>query len=159
MRIRLADSADISILSALIRTSFRDVAERFALTTDNCPKHPSNCTDGWIEGDIERGVTHCILEHSDVPVGCVALEKAGPDLFYLERLAVLPEGRRRGFGQTLVEYVLNEVKKLGGKQVSIGIIFDQAELKRWYQKMDFTEGETKDFQHLPFRVTFLMRAL
>ncbi len=158
-RIRPADSTDISILSALIRTSFRDVAERFALTPENCPKHPSNCTDGWIEGDIERGVTYYILEHSGVPVGCVALEEAGPDLFYLERLAVLPEEMRRGFGQTLVEHVLTEAKDLGGKQVSIGIISDQAELKRWYQKMDFTEGETKDFEHLPFRVTFLTRAL
>ncbi len=159
MRIRLADSTDIPILSALIRTSFRSVAERFALTPENCPKHPSNCTDGWIQGDIERGVTYYILEHRGVPAGCVALEKAGSDLFYLERLAVLPEERQRGFGRTLVEHVLAEARNLDGKQVSVGVISDQAELRRWYQKMGFAEGETKEFEHLPFRVTFLTRAL
>jgi ribosomal protein S18 acetylase RimI-like enzyme len=72
---------------------------------------------------------------------------------------VLPEERQRGFGRTLVEHVLAEARNLDGKQVSVGIISDQAELRRWYQKMGFAEGETKKFEHLPFRVTFLTRAL
>ena len=40
--IRKAHSHDVSVLSGLIRDSFCDVAERFGITPENCPKHPSN---------------------------------------------------------------------------------------------------------------------
>ena len=44
INIRKASSGDSSMLSGIIRESFCDVAERFGLTSENCPKHPSNCT-------------------------------------------------------------------------------------------------------------------
>ena len=154
-RIRKATSADIPVLSNLIRHSFRDVARKFALTPETCPKHPSNCTDEWIEGDLARGVTYYMLEHKGTPSGCVALERANSDLCYLERLAVLPEYRRNGFGKALVQHVFTEARDLGARRISIGVISDHAELKTWYQKLGFAEGETKDFEHLPFSVTFL----
>jgi len=56
VRIRKANPFDVSLLSGLIRDSFYDVAERFGITPENCPKHPSNCTDKWIERDFRRGV-------------------------------------------------------------------------------------------------------
>jgi len=40
--------------------------------------------------------------------------------------------------------------------ISIGIIAAQTDLKRWYQKIGFIEGGTKGFEHLPFRVTFMI---
>jgi hypothetical protein len=57
VHIREANSADVSLLCGLIRASFRDVAERFNLTPENCPKPPSNCTEEWLENDFVRGVT------------------------------------------------------------------------------------------------------
>jgi hypothetical protein len=39
-----ATKKDIDRLARLIRHSFADVARRFALTPQNCPKHPSNYT-------------------------------------------------------------------------------------------------------------------
>jgi N-acetylglutamate synthase-like GNAT family acetyltransferase len=158
LHIREANSDDVPVLSGLIRHSFRDVAERFRLTRDNCPKHPSYCTDDWIDTDFARGVTYYILERGGTPVGCVALEKASPDLYYLERLAVLPQYRRNGFGKALVDYVLLEAKAVGAKKLDIGIIAEQSELKLWYQQLGFVEGETKEFEHLPFLVTFMTYA-
>jgi ribosomal protein S18 acetylase RimI-like enzyme len=153
--IRAAGFADVSVLSGLIRVSFRDVAEKFALTLANCPKHPSNCTDEWIENDFARGVVYYILESDGTPVGCVALEKANPDLCYLERLGVLPQSRRKGFGKALVDHVFYEARAVGAKQIGIGIISDDTELKLWYQRIGFVEKETKEFAHLPFLVTFM----
>ena len=48
-----------------------------------------------------------------------------------------------------------QARNLGAKEISIGIISEQAELKLWYQKIGFVEGETKEFAHLPFLVTFM----
>ena len=158
-RIRKADSSDISLLAGLVRECFQDVARRFGLTLENCPKHPSHCTDEWIEKDLARGVTYSILENDVMALGCVAIEKASSDICYLERLGVLPEARRNGYGRALVDHTITRANHIGAKQISIGIIADDTELKRWYLKIGFVEGATKEFDHLPFLVLFMTYAL
>ena len=155
IQIREANPADISLLSGLVRRSYCDVAKRFKLTPANCPKHPSNCTDEWIQNDFARGVKYFILQHRGIPAGCVAIEKAEADFCYLERLAVMPHERKNGLGSQLVEHIFRTAREFGLKKISIGIIAAQTELKQWYRKFGFVEGETKDFSHLPFRVTFM----
>jgi N-acetylglutamate synthase-like GNAT family acetyltransferase len=155
IHIKEASLADVARLSELIRHSYRDIAARFKLAPANCPKHPSNYTDEWVENDFARGVSYYLLEHRGIPAGCVAIEKANPDLCYLERLAVLPHERKKGLGSQLVEHVFRKAQELGSKNISIGIIAKQTELKQWYQKFGFKEGETKEFSHLPFQVTFM----
>lgn len=158
-RIREADSNDTSLLAGLVRECFQDVAGRFGLTLENCPKHPSFCTDEWIKRDLARGANYYILENDVMALGCVAIEKAGSDLCYLERLGVLPEARHQGYGRGLVDHIIFRANRIGVKQIGIGIIADDVELKRWYQKIGFVEGETKKFEHLPFLVLFMTYTL
>ena len=154
-KIRICTKEDTQILTETIRKSFRDVAERFGLTKENAPSHPSNCTVDWIQKHMEHGVTYLAIENKNHVVGCVALEQPNTGVCYLERLAVLPNQRRRGFGTALVNHVLSESKLLGVNYVSIGIIAEHTELKNWYKKLGFVEGESKEFPHLPFRVAFM----
>jgi N-acetylglutamate synthase-like GNAT family acetyltransferase len=154
-KIRICTKEDTQVLAEIIRRSFQDIAERFGLTQENAPSHPSNCTVDWIRKDMERGVTYFAIENKNHVVGCVALERANPEVCYLERLAVLPDQRRRGFGKALVNHVLSEAKRLRVNYVSIGIIAEHTELKNWYKGLGFIEGESKEFPHLPFRVTFM----
>ena len=154
-KIRTCTQEDIGVLIEIIRSSFQDVAERFGLTQENSPHHPSNCTEDWIQKDMERGVPYFIIEDGNLVLGCVALELANSEVCYLERLAVLPNQRQRGFGKALVTHVLSTAKPLGVHRVNIGIIAEHTELKNWYKRIGFVEGESKDFSHLPFRVTFM----
>ncbi len=89
----------------------------------------------------------------------MALETSAPDEFYLERLSVLREYRLRGLGRTLVDHVFNKAESMGARQISIGIISEQTDLKSWYQKIGFVERETKEFSHLPFIVSFMQYQL
>ena len=82
--IRSATREDIAVLAETIRKSFRDVADRFGLTPENSPKHPSNCTVEWIEGDMRRGVDYFILKDGDSVAGCVASERPDSGVCYLE---------------------------------------------------------------------------
>jgi N-acetylglutamate synthase-like GNAT family acetyltransferase len=159
MVIRDANEADVSILVTLLRESFRDVAERFGLTVDNCPKNLAFCTDQRIKGDIERGLSFYILEQDDRPCGCVALEKASPDVYYLERLAVLPEHRRQGYGEALVGQIFDQARRNGAERLEIGIIAEDTELRDWYGKFGFVPKSTKRFDHLPFVVAFMSAEL
>jgi N-acetylglutamate synthase-like GNAT family acetyltransferase len=155
LKIRVATQKDSALLTEIIRTSFEDVAECFGLTTENCPRHASNCKVDWIEKDMNRGITYFILEEAGRASGCVALEKVSDELCYLERLAVLPDRRLHGLGKVLVDHVLDEAKLSGAKRLSIGTIAEQTELGNWYRKIGFAETETKEFTHLPFQVRFM----
>lgn len=157
--IRDATNKDITLLATLIRNSFLDIAERFNLTPQNCPTHPSNCKTEWIESALKKGIKYYILEKKNVPCGCVALERAQSDVFYLERLSVLPQFRRNGFGEAMVNHAVNEAKRLGAHRIEIGIISDHIELREWYKIFGFSVKNENQFEHLPFKVTFMSRDL
>lgn len=157
MTIRPADHNDIAILTEIIRKANQVVAERFDLRPDNAPKHPSSCTEEWIRDAFEKGISYYVLEEDGCACGCVALERAKEEVCYLERLAVLPECQRRGFGEALVEHVFTEARKLGVRRVEIGTITEYSELSAWYQKLGFTITRTRSFDHLPFNVTFMAK--
>ncbi len=146
---------DMDQLARLIRRSFADVARRFNLTPENCPRHPSNCTREWVEKDLMRGVRYSILMVDSTAVGCVGIEKASPTICYMERLAVLPQHRGQGYGTRLARHALSQASELGASTVGIGIIAADAGLKDFYKALGFEEGETKTFPHLPFAVAFL----
>ena len=157
--IRSATEKDISLLSSIIRASFIDVAKRFSLTRQNCPKHPSNCEDDWIEDELSKGVNYYILEVDGVPSGSVGILQNGPDLSYLMRLGILPENRNRGFGKKLMNFALEKLREKETKTVEIGVISNQTELVEWYEGFGFRVAGRRNFGHLPFEVTFMSKRL
>jgi len=91
----------------------------------------------------------------ETQIGFVAIEKAGENLYYMERLAVLPRHRHHGHGRTLVQFVEDHVRTDGGRVISIGIIYESPILKDWYRQMGFRETSKQKFSHLPFTVCFM----
>jgi N-acetylglutamate synthase-like GNAT family acetyltransferase len=155
-QIRDATIDDADSLAGLVSRSFRDVAERFGLTPENCPTHPSFCTPEWIRADFQKRKQYYLLSSADEGAcGCVAIEQPQPDICYLERLAVLPESRRRGYGRALVEHVLAEARRRRAARVELAIIGEHHELQHWYERHGFTFLRTARFPHLPFTVAFL----
>jgi len=159
MIIRQANETDIGVLVTLIRNSFRDVAEKFRLTAESCPKFPGFCAKERVDSDFEKGLRYYILEENNQICGCVALEEADPDVCYLGRLSVLPRHRRKGYGEALVNYIFDQAKTIGYRRVEIGIISKHRKLKNWYKKFGFVQKGTKKFDHLPFTVAFMYKKL
>ncbi len=153
--IREANIEDSEILADIISESFKDVANRFSLTPENCPRHPSNYTASWVESDFKRGVRYFILYQDNTPVASVGLEIPGPEVCYLERLSVVPEMRGNRFGIELVRHTIKCAASNGIQKISIGIIDKHTELKKWYKNLGFIETGTRSFPHLPFTVCFM----
>ncbi len=150
-----ATQDDSKRLAGLICGSFADVARRFDLTPENCPKHPSNYTRKWVERDLSRGVQYFILTSGGTAIGCVGVEQASESTCYMERLSVLPDCRGKGYGSRLARYAMDQAKAMGATTVGVGIIATDTGLKDFYMALGFEAGETKTFPHLPFAVAFL----
>lgn len=159
MSIREFAAADLSTVAMLVSESNKSVAAMFGLNAENCPKHPSFCTESWVEAELARGETYFLLDEAAGPVGCVAYESAAPGRAYLNRLSVLPAHRRNGAGERLVRHVVEHARANGVETISIGVIGEYVQLQRWYNKLGFVDGDTSHFAHLPFSVKYMTLSL
>lgn len=158
IRAAAATEEEAKLLADIIRRGFRDVADRFALSPENCPTHPSNYTSERVHRDFERGVEYYLAEFDGDVVGCVALHpNSGNDAVEMERLAILPTFRNRGIGRQLVQHVLSRAHERGSQAVNLSIIAQHFELQAGYVKQGFVATATKHFAHLPFDVTYMTR--
>ncbi len=149
---QIAESVDV------IRESFGTVAREFNLTRKNAPTHPFFSTREQLH-ELHKKAAFFGLYLDGVQVGFVAIEKADAGAYYLGRLSVMPQFRHRGYGRKLTEFVLHYVKKQGGIKVALGMIDSQTVLKDWYKSLGFIQTGTKQFEHLPFVVCFMEKAV
>jgi len=146
---------ELLISVEIIRSSFKTVRDKFNLTRDNCPTHPSFITYDDLLILKNKGLNFFGFFEKNLQIGFVATEKAGKDAYYIEKLAVLPDYRRRGHGKSLMLFAMDYVKKSDGRTISIGVINEDSLLKNWYMELGFKETTTKKFSHLPFTVCFM----
>jgi diamine N-acetyltransferase len=155
MLIREASTEDSTTLAMLVSEANKDVAVKFSLDAGNCPKHPSLCTDAWIQADFVRGERYFIAEEASNCIACVAFENPKAGFAFMHRLSVLPAYRNRGVGAHLVQHIIELARTASVHTIGIGVIGEHENLLRWYKKLGFKEGETKRFGHLPFSVKHL----
>jgi len=143
----------------VIRKSFATVAEDFSLTRENAPTNPAFIEIPHLQKMREKGITMLGVFYETLQIGFVAIEKNETNSYHMERLAVLPEYRHRGYGRQIVEYVTEYVAVHGGEAVLIGVIGDHKILKSWYHELGFMEFDTKRFAHLPFPVCYMKKRI
>ena len=139
----------------VIRNSFITVADDFKLTKVNAPTNPAFIESDAIRLMYDKQTEMYAVTESSVTIGFIAIEKADDGIYYMEKLAVLPSCRHKGYGKAIMDFVFDHVKGSGGKKVSIGIINENEILKNWYINYGFKETGTKVFKHLPFTVCFM----
>ena len=139
----------------VIRDSFKTVALELGLNRDNIPNHPSFMTAEQLREQIEKGIKFFGLFLDGEQIGSVAVEKSDDSVFFLQKLAVLPEYRQEGYGRKLTEFVIDYVKNNGCKKLALGIWDRQTGLKDWYLRLGFKVNSIRDFEHLPLTVCLM----
>jgi ribosomal protein S18 acetylase RimI-like enzyme len=147
--------AALAECARIVRESFFTVAGELGLTPENAPTNPAFITAEKLNEAYARGVIMFGMFRGEEQVGFFALEAAGEGVYYLERLAVLPGYRHRGWGTRLIDYAFDYVRKAGGVRISIAVVHENAILKQWYYAYGFRESGRKTFPHLPFTVCFM----
>ena len=153
--IREINGAELNRGAEVIRESFRTIALELGFTRDNIPNHPSFMTADELRSLIDNGIKFFGLFLDGKQIGSVAVEAADEGVYFLQKLAVLPEYRNDGYGGELVNFVIDYVKHNDCKKLALGIWDRQTELKSWYQRLGFTVNSTRDFEHLPLTVCLM----
>lgn len=150
-------SDDIPAAAEVIRQAFATVAETFGLTEENCPTNGGFLRDAALAEELEKGAALYGLSDGDGLSGCMSLKRKDGETFYLEKLAVAPWSRHRGYGGALVAHAAEEVRLAGGGTIRIGVMYENRTLVRWYERQGFVSTGTRKFTHLPFVVCFMER--
>ncbi len=113
----------------VIKGSFITVAKEFNINEENCSTNPAFITFEKLKASKEKGVKLFGLFQNNKQIGFVAIEKASDALYYMERLAVLPEHRHKGHGKELMNFAFDYARREKGKRISIAIIDENSILK------------------------------
>lgn len=157
--IRRLDIAELAAAGDVIRAAFGTVAEAFGLTEENCPTNGAFLRDAALFEEAAMGTLFYGAFEDGELSGVAALRRKDGGLFYLEKLAVLPQARGRGLGRALVEHCAEAARRAGGERLSIGVMYENRALVRWYGRAAFVRVGTRTFPHLPFVVCFMERDL
>ncbi|SHE37967.1 GNAT family N-acetyltransferase [Dysgonomonas macrotermitis] len=148
---------NFELLARLLNEAFRTVAHEFGLTRENCPTNNAFITGDELKSQLNEKRKFFYLTEDSKPVGFIAIEKSEREdrTFYIEKVAVHPAYRRRKMGVKLMDFATGYIRELNGSKISIGIINENVQLKKWYSLQGFRETGIKIFEHLPFDVCYM----
>ena len=96
---------------------------------------------------LDPTATHLLAYLDDQPVGTARIRSIDEKTIKLERLAVLPEARRRGIGKQLTQKALAYAQEHHYQQV---ILNSQLYIKDFYEKLGFSQmGEIFEEAGIP----------
>ncbi len=153
--IREVKEHELEECAAVIREGFLTVAKEFGITKENVPTNGAFIqVERLIEERAKGNIMYAVV-YGDKIIGYMHLERNTPELYFLQKLVVLPSYRHMGIGRKLIDFAKEKVSEWQGNKISIGIIEENTVLKNWYLSCGFEPTGTKKFEHLPFTVGFM----
>jgi diamine N-acetyltransferase len=153
----LESEGDLNSAVDVLRRSFATVAADMNFTEENAPTNAAFMTYERLMESVSKGIHLYGMFNDETLIGTVAIEKSSDEegVFYLERLAVIPEMRHLKKGRALLDFAFDKVREMDGRKISIGIINENVRLKHWYLDYGFIEMSIRSYEHLPFSVCFM----
>ena len=149
--IRRANREDLPACAALIRRSFRTVAEEFGFTPENAPRFTAFAVTGdrlarQMDGE---GRLMFLDEEDGVIRGFYSLLIKGGEC-ELGNLCAAPELRRQGLGGRLLEHAVRTAKERGCAVLKLSIVDENLALRRWYERHGAVYTGSVRYDFFPF---------
>ena len=129
--------SDLSDCLNILKMSYEDGAIRFSQTEENCPyRGRTRLPLSELEREISEGCQMYGYIHNNELVGFLSLIFAD-DVMGINDIAILPEYQNNGFGNALMRFSKEEAVKRKCKEIRLGMIDDNIQLKKWYEKHGF----------------------
>lgn len=154
---RLRSDEELGRCADLLRRAFGTVAREYGLTEQSAPTNAAFTTRENLCRHLQDGMALYGMFREGSLIGCVATKRAKANnlVFSVERLAVAPEMRHRGYGGQLLSFALESIRREGGMTASLGLMDNNDVLKKWYRARGFEQRDCRKIAHLPFKVCYM----
>jgi len=152
MPLYLAQAADIPAVAALVNSAYRGETSRQGWTTEADYIGGQRTDEASLLKDLADKPDARLLLFRDEPgaelLGCVWLEPAGAEVWYLGMLTIRPDLQDRKLGRTMLDGAEAEVGSRGAKRVRMTVVNVRDTLIAWYERRGYVRtGETLPFPY------------
>lgn len=159
--IKAVEKENIPECIKVICDSFITVADEFGFTAENAPRFTAFATSE------DRLYWHLLEEHRPMYafycdgaiVGYYSLLLRENNECELNNLCVLPSYRHKGIGKELLLHAFTIARQMDCSKMNIGIVEENAVLKKWYESFGFVHIGTKKYDFFPFTCGYMERKL
>ncbi|MDR0301512.1 MAG: GNAT family N-acetyltransferase [Treponema sp.] len=150
---------DSKIITEILNRAFMTVAKQYNFTKENAPTFPAFINSDRIDASLNNGLKMYGYKTNNQIIGCVGYSYYKDQIYFIERLATLPEYRHSGIGKSLMEYAEDRIKDIGGKIAEIHVVDKNATLREWYKKLYYVEMRIEEIKTLPFNSCVMNKEL
>ena len=157
--IREIERGDIPACAALIRESFRTVADEFGFTEENAPGFTAfSVTEETLLRHFAEGrPMFARIEDGRIAGYCSLLIQG--ESCELNHLCTAPGSRHRGIGRALFAHACGFAARKGCRLMRIGIVEENRRLRQWYEALGARHVGTEKFAQFPFTCGCLEKEL
>ena len=139
---------DSKIITDIINNAFFTVAEQFNYTKENAPRFPAFIDYEEIENNLNNGLKMYGYYIKNKIVGCIGYSYHKDQIYYIQKLATLPEYRHMGIGKKLMKFAEDKIRENNGKIIEITVVDQNITLIEWYKKLNFEYIRTDDLSEI-----------
>jgi len=150
---------DSNTITSILNKAFITVAHQFNITKENAPRFPAFINSDIIDGNIKNGLKMYGYKNDEEIVGCVGYSYYKDEIYFIERLATIPEYRHLGIGKKLMEFAESKIFDKGGKIAEIHVVDKNNELRTWYKSIGYIEIRIDELKTFPFNSCVMYKDL
>jgi ribosomal protein S18 acetylase RimI-like enzyme len=145
--LRPATASDYPSIVSLMNLAFRG-AEGWSIEGDYIKGERTNLS--LLQEEISKGALY-LLAHDPATStlqGCVSLQPASPEKWYLGSLTVLPTLQNSGFGRELLVAAEQYAAANGARTIEMTVVHVRESLISWYERRGYRRtDETRPFPY------------
>lgn len=148
--IRAVELSDIDECVDVIRKAFLPKAIQYGFTKENYPTSGAFIERETLLNLLEKESLMFAVWFDNKIVGYFQLLKKDEKEYLFQKFAVLPEYQQFGLGKTMVNFAKCTIKALGVEKISLIMINDNIELKKFYISSGFCQKSIINNEKYPF---------
>jgi len=156
---KIMEIRDSKLITDILNKAFNTVALQFNYTKENAPKFPAFIKSDVIENELNKGLKMYGYYMDRKIIGCAGYSHYKNQIFFIERLATLPEYRHQGIGKKLMEYAENKMREENGRIIEIHVVDENLKLIEWYKKSGYLKIRVDKIKTLPFNSCVMNKIL
>jgi len=150
---------DSKIIADILNKAFMTVAKQFGFTKENASIFPAFITPGIIENQLCNGLKMYGYKDKEKIVGCAGYSCYKDQLYFIQRLATLPEYRHLGIGKKLMGFIETKIKDIGGKIAEVHVVDKNIVLREWYKQLGYVEVRIDELKTIAFNSCAMQKEL